>query len=118
MLALEYAKRGKTAAVRLFLILTLLLGALFLVNKSVEWMDLFDHGFTFNSGLPATSFYITTGTHGAHVLAGLIVLMYLISKTFKTRFLKDDYQSIENFGIYWHFVDAVWVFLFPLFYLI
>src|SRR3989475_325390 len=77
------------------------------------------HGvFSIANGLPATSYFITTGVHGVHVFAGMLMTLYLLVNTVKGRYLKGDYHAIEHFGLYWHFVDIVWVFLFPLFYLI
>ena len=118
VLALAFAKAGNKIGVIAGLIATFILGLAFLFNKGLEWSELFSHGFTFSSGLPATTFYITTGVHGAHVTAGLIALVYLIIGAIRGRYGRDNYSTIENFGLYWHFVDIVWVFLFPLFYLI
>jgi len=118
VLALAAAKSGSRRKLVAFLAGTFLLGLAFLVNKGLEWEELFGHGFTFGSSLPASSYFVTTGAHGAHVLGGLVLMVYLISKAIRGRYLKDDYHTIEHFGLYWHFVDIVWVFLFPLFYLI
>ncbi len=118
VMALASAKSGSRRGLIGSLLATLALGAAFLFNKSNEWRELFEHGFTFTSGLPGSAFYITTGTHGAHVLAGLVILVYIIARALKGRYLKDDHHTVEHFGLYWHFVDIVWVFLFPLFYLI
>jgi len=113
--ALAAAKLGKHSMVRAGLLTTFVLGLVFLVNKALEWSHLFAEGHTFGSSLPSSTFYITTGTHGAHVLAGLIALIYLIVRSFRKP--EEIHQPVESFGIYWHFVDIVWVFLFPLFYL-
>lgn len=117
-LALAAAKAGRTRELVAGLIATLVLGLVFLLNKGLEWAELFDHGFTFSSGIQATSFYVTTGVHGAHVTAGLIALAYIIAKAFKRHYGKGSYKTVEYFGLYWHFVDIIWVFLFPIFYLI
>jgi cytochrome c oxidase subunit I+III len=100
------------------LISTLILGISFLAIKGYEWYELALDGFTISSGLPAATFYITTGVHGAHVIAGLIGISYLIVKSVKGGFNSERYVAVENIGLYWHLVDIVWVFLFPLFYLI
>ncbi|MEM2580823.1 MAG: cbb3-type cytochrome c oxidase subunit I [Candidatus Caldarchaeum sp.] len=118
VLALAAAKAGRNDLLKASLLATFVLGLAFLVIKGMEWLHLFEQGFTFTSGLPATTFYITTGVHGAHVTAGLIVLAYLLVKAFKNLYTKDNHGSVEYFGLYWHFVDIVWVFLFPLFYLV
>jgi len=118
VLALAAARDGRRNGVLAGLIATLILGVAFLLNKGLELIGLFHEGFTFQSGLPATTYFVTTGAHGAHVLAGLVVLLYLIVKAFKGGFTIEKHDSIDHFGLYWHFVDIVWVFLFPIFYLI
>lgn len=117
VLSLAYARIGKTNMVKIGLLATFVLGATFLANKGLEWVELFEHGFTFGSGLPATAFFITTGAHGAHMVGGLVVLSYLVFRAFTEKITKENHGSLEYFGLYWHFVDIVWVFLFPLFYL-
>lgn len=118
VLALAMARADNRRGVAASLMATFALGALFLVNKYFEWTELFEKGFTFSSGLPASTYFVTTGAHGAHVLAGLVVLAFLIARALKGFYGKDNHHTIEYFGLYWHFVDIVWVFLFPLFYLI
>jgi len=71
-----------------------------------------------NYSLPATSYFITTGTHGVHVFAGMCMTVYLLANAIRGKYLNGDHTTLEHFGLYWHFVDIVWVFLFPLFYLI
>jgi heme/copper-type cytochrome/quinol oxidase subunit 3 len=70
-----------------------------------------------NIQVSATTFYVTTGTHGAHVLGGIIGLTYMTLKAAKGGYTPDNAVSIEYFGLYWHFVDLVWVLVFPFFYL-
>jgi cytochrome c oxidase subunit I+III len=118
VLALASAKTGSRRGLQGGLLATFLLAVLFLANKAYEWMDLFAKGFTFSSGLPASAYYITTGAHGVHIVGGLLVLAYLIFKSFMNESAKDSHPTVESFGLYWHFVDTAWVFLFPLFYLI
>ncbi|MDW8041437.1 MAG: cbb3-type cytochrome c oxidase subunit I [Nitrososphaerota archaeon] len=118
VLALASAKAGRKGLTTAFLGSTIGLGLLFLFNKYNEWSELIHHGVTFGSSLPASTFFLTTGVHGAHVTAGLLALAYLVSRSIKGAYGKDNWESIEYFGYYWHFVDIVWVFLFPLFYLI
>jgi cytochrome c oxidase subunit I+III len=118
VLALAAARLGSRRGLIGGLLATVALGGIFLLNKGLEWEELFAHGFTFNSGLPAASFFITTGAHGVHVVGGLAVLAYLLIGAAKGRFLRENADTVEHFGLYWHLVDIVWVFLFPLFYLI
>src|SRR3989454_987590 len=123
VLGLSFAKAGSRNGLLASLFATLALGAGFLINKGLEWRELFSSGFTFNPAstnlkVPATTYFITTGAHGIHVFAGLVMIVYLISRTFKGHYLKEESATIEHFGLYWHFVDIVWIFLFPLFYLL
>jgi cytochrome c oxidase subunit III len=111
-------KRGKQRLLRLFLLLTILLGIMFLVNKYFEWGHEFkDHNY------PGTSiffalYFMMTGLHMIHVIAGLIVLTGVLMLSFTGRF-SDKYNTpVELGGIYWHLVDLIWIYLFPLLYLI
>lgn len=117
VLALSAAKAGSRKGLLSGLVVTLGLGLVFLFNKGLEWAELFQHGFTFGSGLPSTAYFITTGAHGFHVAAGIIILFYLIARAARGWYVKGDHHAVEHFGLYWHLVDIIWVFLFPLFYL-
>src|SRR3990172_12360676 len=125
VLALASAKVGSKTGVVASLLGTFALGAYFLYNKALEWEELAigEHlapiGSIFdNFPLAATSYYITTGVHGVHVFAGLAMIAYLLPRALKSADLRHQSQTILYFGLYWHFVDIVWIFLFPLFYLI
>ncbi len=105
-------------AVRNNLVATLLLGTLFLVLKLVEWDHLInDQDFTIKTSLAASIFYVSTGAHGFHVFVGLIILCFFCFKAQNGGWDEDNAQSIEYFGLYWHFVDLAWVAIFPAFYL-
>ncbi|WP_132058738.1 cbb3-type cytochrome c oxidase subunit I [Halorussus amylolyticus] len=124
VLALVAAERESRWGLVASLGLTFALGVAFLVNKALEWLHLFDlHGGAFAGGwLPSTNvasstFYLTTGLHGLHVIAGLFISLYLIARAWGGAYL-DDERPVEYFGLYWHFVDIVWLFLFPLFYIL
>ncbi len=120
VMALVSAKARSRTGLILSLLGTLALGSTFLFNKALEWQELAvapTSIFT-NYPLAATSYYITTGVHGVHVVAGLVMIGYLLAKTLKGNYLNGDYETVHHFGLYWHFVDIVWIFLFPLFYLI
>ncbi len=119
IMALVSAKVGSRNGLMASLFATFGLGVAFLYIKATEWISLGANGvFSVANGLPATSYFITTGVHGVHVFAGMLMTLYLLVNALKGRYLKGDYHAIEHFGLYWHFVDIVWVFLFPLFYLI
>jgi cytochrome c oxidase subunit I+III len=117
VLALEAAERGSRGGVVASLLTTLVLGVGFLGNKAIEWEVLFHEGLWLSTNLRASTFFLTTGLHAAHVIVGLIIAAYMIPRAWKGAYL-DDESPIENFGLYWHFVDIVWLFLFPLFYIL
>ena len=140
VLALYAAKRNDHKATTRYLSCTFLLGALFLVIKGFEWWEMknghfwgehcvvkdishhcvapkYEDGFWLNTSLEGSTFYITTGTHGAHVFVGLIALAYLIVKANRGGYNEEYHDTLELFGLYWHYVDVVWVFVFPFFYL-
>jgi cytochrome c oxidase subunit I+III len=107
-------QKGMKAA----LLATFILGVIFLINKGIEWVELFGEGITFSTDIASSTYFLLTGVHGAHVLAGLLGLVYLIAKAFTGGFNKEKHKAVESFGIYWGVVDSVWIFLFPLFYLL
>jgi len=121
VLALVYARRGSRRGTLGFLGLTFVGSALFLVNKSVEWTDLWlDQGWAYNTDIQGSVYYLTTGLHAAHVIVGMLILLFLIARAYTGAYWEEDEEahSIEYFGLYWHFVDIVWLFLFPLFYIL
>ena len=71
----------------------------------------------FDIRMSASTFYVTTGTHGVHVFGGMVALAYMVIKAFRGGYTPQNAVSIEYFGLYWHFVDLVWVLVFPAFYL-
>ncbi|MFB3888014.1 MAG: cbb3-type cytochrome c oxidase subunit I [Candidatus Bathyarchaeia archaeon] len=119
ILALHSVRTGNMTGLKIGLGSTFALGFTFLELKlGFEWPDLFRHGFTINSGLPASSYYALTGAHAIHVAVGLAVIGYLMLRATKAGFTREKHSAVETVGLYWHFVDIVWMFLFPLFYLI
>jgi len=71
----------------------------------------------FDIRMSASTFYVTTGTHGVHVFGGMVALAYMVLKAYRGGYTPQNAVSIEYFGLYWHFVDLVWVLVFPAFYL-
>ena len=123
VLALKAAKnvdlepRVRDKKVRNYLTITLMLGTLFLILKLWEWNHLIhDYDFTIST-LAGSFFYVTTGAHGVHVFVGLVFLTYFIYKAHIGGWDQNNAQSIEYYGLYWHFVDLAWVIIFPAFYL-
>jgi cytochrome c oxidase subunit I+III len=119
VLALYFIRAGNVRGLKIGLTSTLALGAAFLAIKlGFEWPGLLSNGFTLNSGLPASSYYALTGVHAAHVAVGLVAVGYLMLRAFGGGFTQNKHSGVEHVGLYWHFIDIVWMFLFPLFYLI
>lgn len=112
----------------IFLSTTILFALLFLVNKYFEWSAKFHHGLFPGSNellsLPKGEiiyfglYYVMTGLHALHVIIGLIILTFMFFYVKSGKVNKDYYIMLENSGLYWHLVDIIWIFLFPLFYLI
>ena len=118
IMARESIKMNNLRGLKMWLLGTFGLGLVFLLIKGYEWLGLMAKGFVIWSGLPASTYYVTTGAHGIHVGVGLVAVLYLLIKAQKGKFSAQQHAAVENIGIYWHFVDIVWMFLFPLFYLI
>ena len=129
-LAVHAAQLGGRRTVVLFLIATIALGAVFLGIKAYEYYEKFEehlipgHDFQFE-GPNAThaqlffSFYFAlTGMHALHMIIGIGMMLIMILLTMRKKFSAEYYFPIEMAGLYWHFVDIVWVFLFPLLYLV
>ena len=119
VLALYSIKTGNTTGLKIGLTSALALGAAFLsIKLGIEWPALIRNGFTINSGLPGSTYYVLTGVHAIHLAAGMVAIAYLMIRAFNGGFTISKHSGVENVGLYWHFVDVVWMFLFPLFYLI
>jgi cytochrome c oxidase subunit 3 len=129
-LAVRSSQLGQRRATGGFLLLTMLLGATFLVIKGLEYTHKYhEHlipgrAFAFESdAAPEIQiffwlYFVMTGMHAVHMLIGLALLMVLGLMNWKRRFTPQYYFPVEMGGLYWHFVDIVWVFLFPLLYLV
>jgi len=117
-LAVAAVHRADRAKAQLFLMLTIGLGTAFLGVKGYEYSLKFAHGHFPGTGIFWDCYFTLTGLHGLHVLAGIIANLWVLSLTFRDDFLKERGHLVEISGLYWHFVDVVWIFLFPLVYLI
>jgi cytochrome c oxidase subunit I+III len=119
LLALYFIRTGNTLGLKIGLASTIALGITFLdIKLGFEWPALMGSGFTITNGLTASSYFVLTGIHAVHVAAGLVAVSYLLFRAFGGGFTSKKHSGVENVGLYWHFVDIVWMFLFPLFYLI
>ena len=111
-LAVSEIQKGNAAACARLLLWTAVLGLLFLIIKIADYVHMVHAGFTISSDLFGSCYYLLTGFHGLHVLSGVILLLVLWKQTRDGRFSADEYVRIESSGLYWHFIDAVWVILF------
>jgi heme/copper-type cytochrome/quinol oxidase subunit 3 len=108
---------GDRKRVAPYLLVTVLLGILFLGVKAFEYAREIEHGFTPSAGLFWSFYYALTGLHALHVIAGIIANAALFVLALRGRLWPNAQQRVEYAGLYWHFVDIVWIFLFPLVYL-
>jgi heme/copper-type cytochrome/quinol oxidase subunit 3 len=115
--ALESIRDGNARAMRLNMLAVLGLGALFLGGQALEWSSLFREGVDYASVFGAP-FFTVTGVHGMHVFVGILWLVYLLVGHQRVPFTRENHLGVENFGLYWHFVDIVWIVLFTVIYLI
>jgi len=110
------AEANQRSRARQFLLITVLLGCTFLCIKGYEYSLEIEHGFLPGAGLFWSFYYTMTGLHGFHVLIGIVVNFILCVSLTERRWGRLSHR-IEYAGLYWHFVDVVWIFLFPLLYL-
>jgi len=131
VLAVRAAQLGQRKAIILFLILTLILGLTFLGVKAYEWDRKFEEhhvpGPAFHlEGTPQQGpaqlffslYFAMTGLHALHMVVGVGILTWLLIQTYKGKFSAQYMTPVDVAGLYWHFVDIIWIFLFPLLYLI
>jgi heme/copper-type cytochrome/quinol oxidase subunit 3 len=117
--ALRAAEMGENRRMRLFLLATMGIGIAFVSIQVVEYLALIHEGFVPSHSNYASAFFVQTGFHGGHVSGGVVALAIVNWKALKGEY--DDRrktESIEMMGLYWHFVDVVWIFLFTIVYMI
>ena len=127
-LAISAVKKGSRNLSIALQVVTILFGIAFLINKYFEWMEKISaciypgspalHGYRDGEILFYSLYYVMTGIHGLHVFIGIIVISFMAVFTLRGVITSENFSKIENTGLYWHFVDIVWIYLFPLFYLI
>ncbi len=124
VMALDQAQQGNLEKMRRYLVATLIGGITFLSIQAFEYWELWHHGlkpFAAPHGVDTAygaTFYTQTAFHGAHVTGGVIGLAYLVYKAYSGHFTQENHEAIELVGLYWHFVDVVWILLFTIVYLI
>ncbi len=129
-LSVYAAQKGSKRGIIMGLLGTMFFGAIFLGVKVIEYKDKWDHhlvpgdNFIFegNPGGPEqlyfALYFAMTGVHAFHMIVGMVIICWMIKKAHRGDFTPGHHPLVENFGLYWHFVDIVWIFLFPLLYLI
>ncbi len=118
VLGVDAIKRGKARLLEACFGATILLAAVFLCVKYVEYAAKFHHGIYPRTNIFFSIYFMLTGLHGVHVLLGMCLLSYVIVLSRRGRLSADYFTPAEMSGLYWHFVDLVWIYLFPLLYLI
>ena len=129
-LAVHAAQVGSKRLIQIFLILTIVLGCVFLGIKATEYLHKFhEHhvpgpGFQFEAKyfreaqIFFSLYFVMTGLHALHMVIGIVVMLVILWQASRGAFSAEYFVPVEVIGLYWHFVDIVWIFLFPLLYLI
>lgn len=119
VLAVYGAQHGRLGMMKLMLLATILLGMTFLGFQAFEFTEFVNHGLGFTTNQFGSSFYVLTGFHGTHVAVGVLYLIsMLMASNRRTGLGKERALHIDIAGLYWHFVDVVWIVIFTIIYLI
>ncbi len=118
VLALAAVTRGDGRGAKLWLTTTAGLGTVFLTLQAIEFTAFVHEGLTISTNLFGSTFYVLTGCHGLHVLVGVIWLSTLLIQSMRGKLGPDKAMTVELAGLYWHFVDVVWIVIFTVVYLI
>ena len=118
VLGLASVQKGYREGLQVGLFLTVVLGSIFLSIQFHEYKELIHDGFTISSSIFGSCFFTLTGFHGAHVFAGVVWLVIVLIRSFMGYFSPEEYAGVEIVGLYWHFVDLVWIILFTILYLV
>ena len=118
VLALAAIQRNDRRGLQIWLLATALLGMTFLAGQAFEFTEFYRQGLTIHGNLFGTTFFVLTGFHGAHVSVGVLILLSLYMMAGRGRFTHKNALNIELAGLYWHFVDVVWIVIFTLVYLV
>lgn len=113
-------KKGNRNQLMFGIGMAIVLGTAFIAGQAYEWFELFDHGLTATSGVYGSTFFIITGFHGAHVIAGLALLIVVLVRAYWNDFTPTRHVIADTSVLYWHFVDFIWLFvliiLYPILY--
>jgi len=118
VLALSAIQRGNLRQMRVWLLATAFLGTLFVSGQAFEFTEFYREGLTLHANMFGTTFFVLTGFHGAHVTVGILILMSIYILSLKGHITEENSLNVELAGLYWHFVDVVWIVIFTLVYLV
>jgi cytochrome c oxidase subunit 3/cytochrome o ubiquinol oxidase subunit 3 len=118
VLALAAIQRGDHPRARTWLLTTALLGAVFVSGQVYEFTAFYNEGLGFTTNLQSSAFFVLTGFHGVHVTLGILMLLSLYVMSLRGKLPTERSETVEIVGLYWHFVDVVWILIFTVVYLI
>jgi heme/copper-type cytochrome/quinol oxidase subunit 3 len=118
VLALAAIQRGDLGRMRVWLLATAMLGMTFVGGQVYEFTTFYREGLKLSTNLFGTTFYVLTGFHGTHVAIGILMLLSLVAMSFTGKITQRESMTVELVGLYWHFVDIVWIVIFTVVYLI
>ena len=118
VLALAAIQRNDPRRLRVWLGATAMLGSVFIAGQVYEFTSFIRRGMTLKTNVTSGAFYVMTGFHGAHVTIGIIMLLSLVNLSIRGKIPQSKSEIVEIAGLYWHFVDIVWVIIFTVVYLI
>ena len=118
VLALSAIQQGNIRKMRIWLLATAFLGLVFLSGQAFEFTQFYREGLKLDTNMFGTTFFVLTGFHGAHVAIGVLILMSLYSGSLKGKITEENALQVELAGLYWHFVDIVWIIIFTMIYLV
>lgn len=118
VLALAAIQRGDIRQLRLWLLATATLGSLFITGQVYEFTSFYREGLSLSTNLFGSSFFVMTGFHGVHVTLGILMLLSLYTLSLRGKLGPEKSEVVELTGLYWHFVDIVWIVIFTVIYLI
>jgi heme/copper-type cytochrome/quinol oxidase subunit 3 len=118
VLALSAIQRGNHPGMRVWLLATAFLGMTFIGGQIFEFTTFYEEGLALSTSPFGSAFFVLTGFHGAHVTIGILMLLSLVGMNLTVHLETADARKVEMVGLYWHFVDIVWIIIFTVVYLV
>jgi heme/copper-type cytochrome/quinol oxidase subunit 3 len=118
VLGLSALQRGNEKGMRIWLSATALLGLLFLGGETFEYINFYNYGLSLGTNIFGTGYFVLTGFHKVHVAIGVIWLLSIVFASYRGKVPKERAEMVEVAGLYWHFVDIVWIVIFTLVFLV